>query len=273
MTDRACSEPASFSGYDRRRLALTLTQTSDIRLFWRVPAVLRVAEGDPIRSGARALCVSGRSGPRWLEIYRHRRHPEDWLDAPRSGRPRGDVLRFTDWTRRRRFPPRRAAGSRVGEPARGPVTGRKAQRVRFGAIHVHTGPRVGLCRQSAGGAEAQAFLWELRRPYRKAPTLWLLLDRAPAPPDGRTLRLARALGIERVWWPRPWPERNARDQLWRKLKRLVAANRQAETVDHLARQAENWLLEPSPQEALRKAGVLSENFWLKHLLQSLWPPT
>jgi transposase len=88
MTDRACSEPASFSGYDRRRLAMTLKQTSDIRLFRRVQAVLRVAEGDPIRSVARSLCVSGRSVQRWLEIYRHRRHPEDLLDAPRSGRPR-----------------------------------------------------------------------------------------------------------------------------------------------------------------------------------------
>src|SRR3954471_2117449 len=88
MTDRACSEPASFSGYDRRRRAMTLKQTSDIRLFRRVQAVLRVAEGDPIRSVARSLCVSGRSVQRWLEIYRHRRHPEDLLDAPRSGRPR-----------------------------------------------------------------------------------------------------------------------------------------------------------------------------------------
>jgi transposase len=113
MTDRACSEPASFSGYDRRRLALTLTQTSDIRLFRRVPAVLRVAEGDPIRSGARALWVSGRSGPRWLEIYRHRRHPEDWLDAPRSGRPRAANDLEAEWLAERRAQDPRALGYRA----------------------------------------------------------------------------------------------------------------------------------------------------------------
>src|SRR5438270_13972150 len=88
MTDRACSEPASFSGYDRRRLALTLKQTSDIRLFRRVQAVLRVAEGDPIRSVARSLRVSGRSVQRWVEVYRCRRQPEGLLEARRSGRPR-----------------------------------------------------------------------------------------------------------------------------------------------------------------------------------------
>src|SRR3982750_225868 len=38
-TDRASSGPASFSGHDRRRLALTLKQTSDAGVFRRVPAV------------------------------------------------------------------------------------------------------------------------------------------------------------------------------------------------------------------------------------------
>jgi transposase len=88
MTDRVFSGPASFSGHDRRRLAMTLKQTSDVHLFRRVQAVLRVAEGDTIRSVARSLRISRRSVQRWVEIYRHRRHPEDLLDAPRSGRPR-----------------------------------------------------------------------------------------------------------------------------------------------------------------------------------------
>jgi transposase-like protein len=68
MTDRTSPGPASFSGHDRRRLALMLKQTSDARLFRRVQAVLRIAEGDPIRSVARSLRVSGRSVQRWVEI-------------------------------------------------------------------------------------------------------------------------------------------------------------------------------------------------------------
>jgi hypothetical protein len=35
----------------------------------------------------------------------------------------------------------------------------------------------------------------------------------------------------------------------------------------LVQQAEDWLLGLSPQETLRKAGILSPHFWLKHLLQ------
>jgi hypothetical protein len=75
----------------------------------------------------------------------------------------GDVLLFTDWTLLRLFPPLRAAWSRVGEPALVPVTGRNAKRVLFGAINVYTGSRVVLCRKRAGGADARAFLAELRR--------------------------------------------------------------------------------------------------------------
>jgi hypothetical protein len=73
------------------------------------------------------------------------------------------VLLFTDWTLLRLFPPLRAAWSRLGEPALVPVTGQNAKRVLFGAVKVHTGHRLVLCRQSAGGAEARAFLSELRR--------------------------------------------------------------------------------------------------------------
>jgi Helix-turn-helix domain len=82
MTDRASSGPASFSGYDRRRPALTLKRTSDVHWFQRVQAVLRVAEGDPSRSVARSLRISRRSVQRWVEIYRRRRHPEDLREAP-----------------------------------------------------------------------------------------------------------------------------------------------------------------------------------------------
>jgi ribosomal protein L39E len=61
MTDRVFSGPASFSGHDRRRLAMTLKQTSEVPLFRRVQAVRRVAEGDTVRSVARSLRISRRS--------------------------------------------------------------------------------------------------------------------------------------------------------------------------------------------------------------------
>jgi transposase len=88
MTDGVSSRPASFSSHDRRRLAATLRQTSNVRLFRRLQAVLRVAEGDPIHAVARAFSFSRRSVHRWVEGYLRRRRPADLLDAPRPGRPR-----------------------------------------------------------------------------------------------------------------------------------------------------------------------------------------
>ena len=62
------------------------------------------------------------------------------------------------------------------------------------------------------------------------------------------------------------------DQLWRELKRLAAANRQANSIDALADDAAEWLLTLTPQQARRKAGMTSKRFWLKSLLQHFWPP-
>jgi len=177
------------------------------------------------------------------------------------------VLLFTDWTLLRLFPPLRAAWSRIGAQAVVPVTGRNAKRVLFGAININiqTGHRVVLCRKSAGGADARTFLSELRGHYPKARTIWLLLDRAPAHTDTKTLRLAGELGIELVWLPKQWPELNAMDHLWKELKRLIAANRQAASIDKLAEEATEWVLPLRPQEALRKAGILSPAFWLRNV--------
>jgi transposase len=185
----------------------------------------------------------------------------------------GDVLLFTDWTLLRLFPPLRASWARVGQQALVPVTGRNAQRVLFGAINVRTGHRVVLCRQQAGGVDARLFLTKLRRHYGRARTIWLLLDRAAAHTDAKTMQLAADLRMKLVWLPKQASELNAMDQLWKELKRLVAANRQASHIENLAQQAEDWLLSLTPHEALSKASILSPNFWLKNLLQNLWPPT
>ena len=190
-----------------------------------------------------------------------------------SQRQPGDVLLFIDATRLRLFPPLRAAWAQAGEPALVPVTGRNSQRVLFGAINLRTGHRVVLCWPSETGPGAQAFLTEIRRRYQQASTIWLLLDHGPAHTAGPTQRLAAQLNMKLVWWPKQWPELNAMDQLWRELKRLVAANRQAITIDELAQQAQDWGLGLSPQQALRKAGILSPRFWLKRLLQNFCGPT
>ena len=53
----------------------------------------------------------------------------------------------------------------------------------------------------------------------------------------------------------------------------MAANRQAASIDTLAADAADWVLTLTPQQARRKAGMLSKHFWLRKLLQNFWRPT
>src|SRR3954449_6230641 len=105
------------------------------------------------------------------------------------------------------------------------------------------------------------------------PTIWLLTDRASAHTAARIQMLAVALGIRFLWLPKQAPELNAMDQLWRELKRLIAAIRQAASADALASNAAGWVLELTPQQARRKAGMTSPHFWLRNLVQDFWLPT
>jgi hypothetical protein len=183
------------------------------------------------------------------------------------------VLLCADWTLLRLFPALRAAWAPKGTQATVPITGANAKRVLFGAINLQTAHRIVLIRQRAGAADAQAFLREVRRRYRAAGTIWLLADRASAHIAARTQTLAAALGIRFLWLPKQTSELNAMDQLWRELKRLIAANRQAKSVDALARNAAAWVLGLTPQQARRKAGMTAEHFWLKTLVQNFCLPT
>lgn len=183
----------------------------------------------------------------------------------RAGVGPRDVVLFTDWTLLRLFPPLRGAWAPVGSPLEVLITGENAKAVLFGTINPRTGHRVVLVRPTAGGADAQAFLREVRRHYPRAGTIWLLADRASAHTDHRTQALAMQLRIRFVWLPKQASELNAMDQLWRELKRVIAANRQFPTVTALAVAAMLWVLMLSPHEARRKAGLLSPNFWLRDL--------
>jgi transposase len=183
------------------------------------------------------------------------------------------VVLCADWTLLRLFPPLRALWAPIGAQAEVPITGANARQVLFGAIALHTAHRIVLLRPRAGAADAQAFLTELRRRYRRAGTIWLLLDRASAHTAAQTQRLATALGIALLWLPKQCPEFNPMDQLWRELKRLIAANRQADSIAELAARAAAWVLGLTPAEARRKSGMASAHFWMKNLVQDLWPPT
>jgi transposase len=175
------------------------------------------------------------------------------------------VLLFSDATILRWFPPLRYAWAFRGEQAQVPITGQNAKRVLFGTINPRTGHRVVLRRPRQRQEDFQAFLRYLRPRYPGRP-IWLLLDKASCHSAGRSQRLAARLKVTLLWLPKQCPELNSQDHLWKELKRLIAANRQFRTIDTEASHAEHWLLGLTSTEALRKAGVLSDNFWLKAFL-------
>ena len=105
------------------------------------------------------------------------------------------------------------------------ISGRNAKRVLFGVINPRTGHRLVLRRFRMRQEDFQAFLRYLRRHYPGRP-LWLLLDRAPCHEAVKSQRLAARLGVVLLWLPKQCSELNAMDQLWKELKRLIAANRQ-----------------------------------------------
>jgi transposase len=78
----------AFSWQDRQRLRRAVVEAATARLLRRVPAVLRVAEGDPLAEAARRSGVDRTSVHRWVGAYLHRQVVADLQDRPHTGRPR-----------------------------------------------------------------------------------------------------------------------------------------------------------------------------------------
>jgi hypothetical protein len=52
-------------------------------------------------------------------------------------------------------------------------------------------------------------------------------------------------------------------QLWRDMKSNISASHQYSNIDEHAEYAENWIIFLTRIEALRKASILSDDFWLR----------
>jgi len=166
----------------------------------------------------------------------------------------------------RLFPVLRRAWSLRGEQAVVPITGRNAKRVLFGTINIRTGHRLVWRGPNMRQENFQAFLRYVRRCYPGRP-LWMLLDEAPCHIAPKSQALAKALGIVFIWLPKQCSELNAMDHLWRELKDDISANYQFNSIDEHADYAENYTLNLSNRQALRRAGILSKSFWLKSFFQ------
>lgn len=179
--------------------------------------------------------------------------------------PPSAVLLFEDETILRLFPELRRVWSLQGEQAVIGISGRNAKRVLFGSINVRTGHRVVMTAPRMNQQGFQDFLRLLRSRYRHRP-VWLLLDGASAHIAPKSKALAKTLNIELVWLPKQCPELNAMDHLFKEVKADISANYQYKNIDEHASFAEAYVLALSNNQALKRAGILSKNFWLKTYL-------
>ena len=171
------------------------------------------------------------------------------------------VKLFEDETDLRLFPPLRSAWGLRGQSLEVPISGFNARRVVFGTINIDTGHRLFLVRKRQKGEDFRAFLPVIRGHYRG----WhgaLLLDEDPSHTAEDSQELAAALGIRLIWLPKRCPELNGMDHLWGHGKDHVCANRQYAGIDEEVDRFVGFLGGLSNREALRQAGILSEDFWL-----------
>ena len=171
------------------------------------------------------------------------------------------VKLFEDETDLRLFPPLRSAWGLRGQSLEVPISGFNARRVVFGTINIDTGHRLFLVRKRQQGEDFRAFLPVIRSHYRG----WhvaLLLDEDPSHTAADSQEMAAELGLRLIWLPKRCPELNGMDHLWGHGKDHVCANRQYAGIDEEVDRFVGFLGGLSNREALRQAGILSEDFWL-----------
>ena len=179
--------------------------------------------------------------------------------------PRHCVL-FEDETDLLLFPPLQAAWVPRGQDLPVLLKGWNARRVIFGALQVCTGTRVFAVSPRQRADDFCAFLEFLHWHYRR----WLpvlLLDEDPSHTAEESREAAEDLGIELLFLPRRYPEFNAMDQLWRRGKPVISANRQYDSIDEQVDRFVGYLLTRSPREVLTKAALFSPDFWIRPYLE------
>ncbi len=168
------------------------------------------------------------------------------------------------------FPPVRAGGSQRGQAAKVWLSGRNARRVIFGALNLRTGARLLMPRLKGRSSDFQAFLDEVQRHYRGRHVA-LRLDEDSCHPAQASRRRAESMTL--LWLPHRTPELNPIETLWGQGKDVISANKQYATMDEQVEEFIVHLYSLSNREALHTAGVLSETFWLRHVLsKNLCPP-
>lgn len=161
------------------------------------------------------------------------------------------------------IPPLVGAYGKVRAAVEVPIEGSHTERrVLHAALSLHTGDVLLWITQEWVKETHQDFLKQVRSHWRGWRVV-LFEDKGSPHTAGESLKLAAELGFQLRLLPTATPELNAVDQLWRRVKQEVLANRGGRTVDEAIDALAGWILALSPRQRLRKAGVLSPAFWLQ----------
>lgn len=163
------------------------------------------------------------------------------------------------------FPPLRSCWALRGEPAWVSLSGRNARRVIFGALNLRTGHRLLLPRPRQRAADFQVFLRFVHEHYRGWRVAWLL-DEDTSHTAFRSQQLAERLNMKLIWLPKRSPELNPLEHLWGHGKNAICANRQYETIENQVARFVKYITSLSHADTLRKAGLLSDGFWLANIM-------
>lgn len=167
-----------------------------------------------------------------------------------------------DETDLRLFPPLRSGWTLRGAEAPVPISGSNAKRTLFGAINLRTGRRAFLSRRRQYAVDFHVFLEVVRSRYRGG-RVALILDEHSSHTAASSIRKAAELEIELLWLPKKSPHLNPMDHLWRHGKAAMSANHQYATIEDQVDRFIEYLNGLSPSDALRKAGLKSEDCWLR----------
>jgi hypothetical protein len=173
-----------------------------------------------------------------------------------------------DSTTIREIPPLRAAWAPVGQQACVPIIGSHKKLVLSGVLNILTGHYIPYVAASFTKEHFQDLLRLLRAQWRGW-NLVLFLDRASVHTAADSQVVAAQLGIELRWLPTACPELNVMDCLWRHTKDEIVANEPTPNLESTVNMVISYLDSLSGTERLRKAGVLSDAFWLADVRSAL----
>jgi len=158
-------------------------------------------------------------------------------------------------------PPLYSCYGRIGQQVRVPITGNRAKRILHGVMNIRSGDVLLLITDEWVQETHQYFLSMIRSHWRGWHII-LFEDRGSPHMAEDSRDWAADLGIEIRLLPKATPELNAMDQLWRRVKGETLASRATQSIEKSAHSIGQHILDLNPRDRLRKAGVLSGNFWL-----------